>query len=144
MPREEAGAAGRRLRVFLGTEAQRAGFDAVAITRVDAIPQAADRLARAIADGHHGSMAWLAETAARRGEPTALWPEARSVVMLGMNYGPDHDPLDDLQHRDRGTVSVYARNRDYHDVVKGRLKELAGASPPAAVRTSRSSSIRHR
>ena len=71
-------------------------------------------------------MAWMAETAARRGDPRALWPEARSVIMLAMNYGPYSDPLELLERRDRAAISVYARNRDYHDVVKGRLKELAG------------------
>ena len=71
-------------------------------------------------------MEWLAETAARRGSPSALWPEVRSIVMLGMNYGPDSDPLDSLASKDRGTISVYAQNRDYHDVIKGKLKELAG------------------
>jgi epoxyqueuosine reductase len=71
-------------------------------------------------------MEWMAETVERRGSPRAMWPEARSVVMLGMNYGPVTDPLATLAERQAGTISVYARNRDYHDVIKGRLKELAG------------------
>jgi epoxyqueuosine reductase len=71
-------------------------------------------------------MDWMAETAPRRADPRALWPEVRSIILLGMNYGPDCDPLEDLDKRDRATISVYARNRDYHDVIKGRLKELAG------------------
>jgi epoxyqueuosine reductase len=71
-------------------------------------------------------MAWMEATAARRGAPAAMWPEARSVIMLGVNYGPDRDPLATLARRDRGTISAYARNRDYHDIIKGRLKELAG------------------
>ena len=70
-------------------------------------------------------MTWLADTADRRGSPAALWPAARSVVMLGLNYGPDSDPLATLALRDRATISVYARNRDYHDLVKGKLKRLA-------------------
>jgi epoxyqueuosine reductase len=70
-------------------------------------------------------MEWLAETADRRADPTLLWPEVRSVIMLGLNYGPDSDPLATLAERDRATISVYARNRDYHDVLKGRLKGLA-------------------
>jgi epoxyqueuosine reductase len=70
-------------------------------------------------------MEWLAETAPRRGDPRRLWPEVRSVVMLGLNYGPNRDPLENLARRDRGTISVYARNRDYHDIIKGRLKTLA-------------------
>ena len=115
-----------RLRQFIDREARNVGFDAVRVTTPDAIPQAGKRLGSAVAAGHHGSMAWMAETAARRGDPRALWPEARSVIMLAMNYGPDSDPLELLERRDRAAISVYARNRDYHDVVKGRLKELAG------------------
>ncbi len=72
-------------------------------------------------------MAWLAETAERRGSPKALWPEVRSVVMLGVNYGPDCDPLKTLADRQAGTISVYARNRDYHDLIKGALKRIASA-----------------
>jgi epoxyqueuosine reductase len=114
------------LRAFVDREAKRLGFDCTAIASPDSAPLAARRLAEAIAAGHHGTMAWLEETAARRGSPKALWPDVRSIVMLGMNYGPERDPLEALARRDRGAVSVYARNRDYHDVVKGRLKELAG------------------
>ena len=71
-------------------------------------------------------MTWLEETAARRADPRALWPEAGSVVMLGMNYGPDRDPLAALALKDRAAISVYAGNRDYHDLIKGKLKVLAG------------------
>jgi epoxyqueuosine reductase len=70
-------------------------------------------------------MAWLADTAKRRGSPAALWPEARAVIMLGMNYGPKSDPLATLAKREAGTISVYARNRDYHDLIKGALKRIA-------------------
>jgi epoxyqueuosine reductase len=114
------------LRALIDREAQRAGFDAIAVTTPDAIPQAPARLAEFFADGFHGSMGWIAETLERRGEPTALWPEVRSVIVLAMNYGPDHDPSAVLAKRDRGAISVYAQNRDYHDVMKGRLKEIAG------------------
>jgi len=103
------------------------GFDAVRITTTGAIPEAPGRLAAWIDADHHGSMDWMAETAVRRADPRALWPEARTVIVLGLNYGPDDDPLADLAHTDRATISVYARNRDYHDVVKGKLKRLAGA-----------------
>ena len=71
-------------------------------------------------------MTWIAETAARRGDPRTLWPDVRSIIVLGMNYGPSRDPLEILKKRERGAISVYAQNRDYHDVIKGRLKEIAG------------------
>ena len=89
-------------------------------------PQAGAGLKSAIAAGHHGSMAWLAETEFRRSHPQNLWPEAKSAVILGMNYGPDRDPTLTLNDPEVGTISVYARGRDYHDVMKGRLKEVAG------------------
>ena len=88
--------------------------------------QAGEGLTAAIAAGHHGSMSWLAETAFRRSHPQNLWPDAKSAVILGMNYGPDSDPTVTLQDPQLGTISVYARGRDYHDIMKGRLKELAG------------------
>ena len=108
------------------TQAARAqGFDIAGIARPDAIPQAAERLARFLADGAHGDMAWMATTAERRGDPRALWPQVRAVIMLGVNYGPDHDPLAILRERTRGAISVYAQGDDYHDVIKSRLKALA-------------------
>ena len=97
----------------------------VGVAAPDAIPEAAGRLKQAVAAGHHGTMAWLAETAERRGSPAALWPQVRSVIMLGMNYAPEGDPLAMLADRQAGTISVYARNRDYHDLIKGALKRIA-------------------
>jgi epoxyqueuosine reductase len=82
-------------------------------------------LARALAQGRHGTMRWLADTFARRRTPTAMWPEARTAVLLGVNYGPDDDPLAILERRDCAAISVYARGDDYHDVIKGHLKQLA-------------------
>jgi len=114
------------LRDFIDREAKRLGFDGVAVAAPDSIPLAPERLAAFVAEGQHGSMQWIAETAARRGNPSALWPDVRSIVMLAMNYGPGSDPRAALANRDRGAISVYAQNRDYHDVIKGRLKELAG------------------
>jgi len=114
------------LREELERRAGGAGFDVVGITSPDAIPQAAPRLREFLTKGRHGTMTWMAQTAARRESPRALWPEVRSVIMLGMNYGPDHDPLDALAQRTRGVISVYAQGRDYHDVIKGRLKQIAG------------------
>nr|WP_246409684.1 tRNA epoxyqueuosine(34) reductase QueG [Kaistia hirudinis] len=110
----------------LVADARAEGFDDIRVARADSIPHAADRLRRFLADGHHGTMAWMAEHEARRGDPRHLWPEVRSVVMLAMNYGPDEDPRALLERRDRGAISVYARNRDYHDVIKGKLKLVAG------------------
>ncbi|RJG43012.1 tRNA epoxyqueuosine(34) reductase QueG [Mesorhizobium sp. DCY119] len=119
---DEAG----RLRQLIDREAARAGFAAVAVTTPDAIPQAPMRLAEFVADGFHGSMAWISETLQRRADPSTLWPEVRSIIVLAMNYGPESDPRSLQTQRDRGAISVYAQNRDYHDVMKGRLKEIAG------------------
>jgi epoxyqueuosine reductase len=100
------------------------GFDAVGFARAHLGPEVRARLMRFLAQGRHGSMGWMADRAEQRAHPRALWPEAVSVVVLGLNYGPDSDPLETLDRRDRATISVYARNRDYHDVLKGRLKAL--------------------
>jgi epoxyqueuosine reductase len=116
----------KNLRDFIDREAKRLGFDCVAVASPGSIPLAPARLAAFVEAGQHGSMDWMKETAARRGSPSALWPEVRSIVMLGMNYGPEMDPLAALADKDRATISVYAQNRDYHDVIKGKLKELAG------------------
>jgi epoxyqueuosine reductase len=109
----------------LAQAAREHGFDVVGITRPDAIPQAPERLQRFLADGAHGEMDWMETTAARRGDPRALWPQVRSIITLGFNYGPDHDPLAILQRQDRGAVSVYAQGDDYHEIIKPRLKRLA-------------------
>jgi epoxyqueuosine reductase len=113
------------LKNALEKEARALGFDAVGITRPDAIPLAPQRLQRFIAEGLHGDMDWLATTAQRRGDPQVLWPDARSVIMLGLNYGPNDDPLAVLKQRERGGISVYARGEDYHELIKKKLKTLA-------------------
>lgn len=95
------------------------------MTRPDAVPEAKTRLERFIAEGAHGDMMWMADTATRRASPLALWPDVRSVIMLGLNYGPDEDPLAILKERARATISVYAKGDDYHDLIKKRLKEIA-------------------
>ncbi|MEM9012345.1 MAG: tRNA epoxyqueuosine(34) reductase QueG [Pseudomonadota bacterium] len=105
-------------------EAKAIGFAAAGICRPDAIPGAADALARFVGEGRHGDMTWMMERMAWRGDPTALWPAARSVIMLADAYTPDADPTAPLALKDRGTISVYARGRDYHDIVKKRLKRL--------------------
>ncbi|WP_414473211.1 tRNA epoxyqueuosine(34) reductase QueG [Microvirga sp. M2] len=106
--------------------ARQIGFDTVRIAAPDSIPLAPERLQAWLAAGHHASMDWMAETADRRADPRALWPEVRSIVLLGVNYGPSGDPLAALSKKDHGSISIYARNRDYHDVIKGKLKEIAG------------------
>ncbi|KAB2715370.1 tRNA epoxyqueuosine(34) reductase QueG [Brucella intermedia] len=115
----------QKLKRFLIEEAKAAGFDAVAFTTPDAIPQAPERLRQYIADGHHADMDWMEETEARRADPSVLWPEVRSIMMLAMNYGPDANPLAILEKQDRAAISVYAQNRDYHDIIKGKLKHIA-------------------
>jgi epoxyqueuosine reductase len=97
----------------------------IRVTHPGVIPQARERLAEFLADGYHGSMEWLEDRVEWRSDPEALWPEARSVIMLGQNYGPDHDPRDHFAHTDRGLISVYAQGDDYHEVIKGKLKRLA-------------------
>jgi epoxyqueuosine reductase len=115
----------RTLTSFLKDEARDKGFDVCRVARPDSIPQAPERLADFLGEGYHGTMEWMAETADRRADPRVLWSDVRSVVLFGMNYGPEEDPRSLLERPDCGTISVYARNRDYHDVIKGKLKEVA-------------------
>jgi epoxyqueuosine reductase len=112
------------LKTRLAAEARAAGFARMGICRPDAIPEAAARLATFVGQGHHGQMSWMAERMHWRGDPTALWPRARSVIMLAEAYTPEEDPLETLDRPDIATISVYARNRDYHDLVKKRLKRV--------------------
>ncbi len=100
------------------------GFDAIGVARPDAIPLAAGRLRAFLDSGAHGDMAWMAANAERRSDPRVLWPDVRSIVMLGINYGPHDDPLVILKDRCRGGISVYARGDDYHEVIKPRLKAI--------------------
>ena len=120
-----AGIDGGALVEALRREALAVGFDVVGITGPDAIPLAGGHLDRFLELGRHGDMGWLLEKAARRRRPAALWPGVRSIVMVGLNYGPDENPLDRLPLVERGNVSVYAGRKDYHVVVKKRLKALA-------------------
>ncbi len=110
----------------LAAEAKSLGFAAVGICGAQAAPKAADRLRAWLADGCHADMLWMAETEARRSSPQGLWPEVRSVVMLGLPYTPSVQPGRNLAHGSRATISVYALGQDYHDVVKRKLKALAG------------------
>ncbi|NIP89229.1 MAG: tRNA epoxyqueuosine(34) reductase QueG, partial [Gammaproteobacteria bacterium] len=106
-------------------EARSLGFDAVRFTSADAPAGIGEALDRFLAEGRQGDMNWLAETAARRRNPRALWPEARSVIVLAVNYGVAGDPLAVLRERSHGAVSIYAKRADYHDVIKKKLKALA-------------------
>jgi epoxyqueuosine reductase len=101
------------------------GFDAVGFARAESSAAARNRLAAFLADGLHGDMGWMAETAERRADPRVLWPEVKSAIILALNYGPAGDPLATLAAADKATISVYARGRDYHDVLKKRLRVLA-------------------
>ena len=106
-------------------EARTLGFDRIGITAPGAIADAATHFREFLEIGAHGDMDWLAQNPERRADPRGLWPDVRSVIMLGVNYGPDEDPLAVLQQRTRGAISVYAQGDDYHDVIKKRLKALA-------------------
>ena len=110
----------------LKARAEALGFEAFGIADATSRPDLPEKLATAIAHGWHGEMDWMAETASRREAPQGLWPEAKSIIMVGMNYGPSEDPMPLLKAREKGNISVYARNRDYHDLIKGKLKDLAG------------------
>src|SRR5262249_17214543 len=103
------------------------GFDVAGIVRPDAIAGAETRLEQYLAEGLHGHTDWRGKTAEGRGEPRALWPEVRSIIMLGLNYGPDRDPLAILKARERGAISAYAQGEDYHEVIKSKLKRIARA-----------------
>ncbi|KPP89113.1 MAG: epoxyqueuosine reductase [Rhodobacteraceae bacterium HLUCCA08] len=112
------------LKARLTAKALDEGFAAMGVCRPDAVPELPGRLADFVGAGRHGQMGWMAERMSWRGDPLALWPEVRSVVMLAELYTPAHDPLEVLERRDRAAISVYAQNRDYHDIVKKRLKRV--------------------
>ena len=112
------------LKERLRTQALYEGFAQMGICRPDAVPELPARLQSYLDEGRHGQMAWMAERTKWRADPSALWPEARSVIMLAEPYTPTHDPLAVLDQKDRAAISVYAQNRDYHDIVKKRLKRV--------------------
>jgi epoxyqueuosine reductase len=126
------------LRNGLAAEASRLGFASFGIAPADAAPKAGERLRQWLAEGRHGDMLWMAETADRRASPKGLWPEVRSVVMLGTSYAPALDPLRHADQPETGVISVYAQGSDYHDVIKKRLKSLArwlvAAAPDSALK----------
>jgi epoxyqueuosine reductase len=113
------------LRAALTREARALGFDCIGVTDPEAIAQAGKHFQEFLEAGAHGDMDWLATSPERRTDPRVLWPGVRSVIMLGVNYGPDENPLAVLEQRTRGAISVYAQGDDYHDLIKKRLKVLA-------------------
>ncbi len=125
------------IKAAIRDEALRLGFDAVGFAPPHLATEAAAHLREFLARGYHGEMGWLAARAEERADPQALWPDARSVVVLGLNYGPSSDPLAPLARAEEGVISVYAQGRDYHDLVKSKLKQLArwiDARWPAALK----------
>jgi epoxyqueuosine reductase len=113
------------VKAALASEARALGFDCVGVTGPDAIADAGPHFRAFLDAGAHGDMDWLAAHPERRADPRVLWAGVRSVIMLGVNYGPDENPLAILQQRTRGAISVYAQGDDYHDLIKKRLKALA-------------------
>jgi len=114
------------LRAAIRERAAHEGFEAVGFAPAHAPEGVPEGLKEFLAAGHHGDMAWMATTAERRSRPENLWSEAKTIITLGANYAPADDPLPALERKERGVVSVYAQGRDYHDVLKARLKRLAG------------------
>jgi len=110
---------------WIKTRALELGFDAVGVCDADAISGGRDALQAMVDEGRHGSMAWMEGRMEQRASPKGLWSDVRSVIVLGMTYTPDHDPMENLKATDSANISVYARNRDYHDVIKKRMKALA-------------------
>jgi epoxyqueuosine reductase len=122
---KKSDASAKLLRDALANEARLLGFDSIGVTDPAAIAEAGRHFREFLDAGAHGDMEWLAINPARRIDPRALWPNVRSVIMLGVNYGPDENPLAILAQRTRGAISVYAQGDDYHDLIKKRLKALA-------------------
>ena len=114
------------LKDLLRKRALELGFGAFGVVDADARPDLEKKLDISLRNNWHAGMDWMERTRARRSSPGALWSVARSVIMLGMNYGPSRDPIADLKQNTCGNISVYARNRDYHGLIKGRLKEIGG------------------
>lgn len=112
---------------MLRAQARGLGLDCLGIARLDDTTPSpvAERLRHFLEQGRHGDMGWMAETADRRGDPRALWPEARSAILIGHSYAPDTNPLTALADKSRAVISVYARGRDYHDVLKSKIRSLA-------------------
>lgn len=117
--------AAAELKAQIVARAEALGFDAIGFTTATLPPEARERLNDFLAAGYHGGMGWMEERAEQRAHPQALWPEAVSIISLGLSYAPPGDALANLAQPELGNISVYARHRDYHDIIKGRLKTLA-------------------
>lgn len=113
-------------KTFIRERAAALGFDACRFASAAEPWSAGERLAHFVEAGRHGDMDWMETTLERRAHPMAMWDGARSAIVLGLNYGPGHDPLPEMDDRSAAYISVYARGDDYHDIIKGRLKTLAG------------------
>lgn len=122
------------LRARLRAEALALGFDAVGFAPASVPQRAAEGLRTFLAEGRHGDMGWMETHADRRANPQTLWPDARSVLVVGQNYAPAQNPLALLERRERGAISAYARNKDYHDLMKARLRSLAAVAVADAQR----------
>ena len=109
----------------LRTRARQEGFSGIRITSADAVPEQAERLRSFLGQNYHGDMDWLAATADRRAAPKSLWPEAQSAIVFAMSYGQGLNAFERLGRKSEGVISTYALNRDYHDVIKGKLKKIA-------------------
>ena len=114
----------RPVKQRLKAYALESGFAKMGICRPDSVPEIKDRLAQYVSEERHGQMAWMADRMQWRGDPSKLWPEARTIIMLAEVYSPEHDPLQSLTKGNCAAISVYAQNRDYHDIVKKRLKRV--------------------
>jgi len=112
------------IKAAIRAKAQDLGFEAFGVADLDMSWEAGGRLEQFVAKGHHGDMGWMETTLPRRIHPRAMWPDARTAIVLGLNYGPDEDPLAALARKSLGAISVYAKGQDYHDVIKARLKAL--------------------
>ncbi len=117
--------AGVSLKEKIAARAEACGFDAIGFTRATLPPERRRWLQDFLEAGHHGTMGWMEERAEQRADPQMLWPDALSVISLGFSYAPVTDALENLERPEVGNISVYARNRDYHDIIKGKLKHLA-------------------
>ena len=113
-------------KTLIRERAKAIGFDAIGFAAVDRPWPAGARLAEFVGAGRHGTMDWMEQTLERRSHPRGMWPQARSAIVFGVSYSPDRDPLEILAHKDRAAISVYAQGDDYHQLIKGRLKQLAG------------------